>query len=953
MRLKLFDYNKWVKTLKEVSNPKYIENNKFTRNGLFSQQIFGPIKSYHCVCNKLTFRGKRSTMKKCPNCGVEITSSNIRRERYARINLPFKILNPLFYFIICENKYTIRNIIDSILQYKEIYYIENNEIKTVNSEEEKEGKTFLVGIDGILEIVKILYGDKTDPVSKFINENFDQIAIEDIVVIPPAFRPCTKTGGVDSNFIADEINKHYTSLLMSCNSFKKLLIENSPIDDYFIFNFKSIQNKAIELYQFILDKLSKKRGLIRSNILGKRVDFSGRAIITPDPELNLDECGIPYWMILEILKPQLSSYLVDSKIKKRYNSATDLIDLCINNESLKLFKVVKEFCKDKVCILNRQPTLHRLSILGFKVIPHEGKTIKIHPLVCSAYNADFDGDAMALYFPVTEKSEEDVKNKISIWNNLLSPTDGNIVAVPNQDIVLGIYALTKESKTDNMVIYKGKEITEGRKKFNDCLPIDYPLVNRVIGKNELYVILNRIALIYKNEPKKVINTLDAIKKLGFQHSTKLGFTLNILNMYSDKLEEYSKELTGEIKKDLVLMKAEKVIKELKSLPFSIFVDSGARGSWDQVKQLVYCRGYVADSNNQIRKNIIRTNLISGLTPDDFFNSSYGARKGLLDTAMSTGSSGYITRQLIYSTNFIEIVDEPYIEKELLKFEKSNKDPELNLSEEKVKIAQKLNDCGSTEYLEFTISTKPSEARKQIKSIVGRYYLNNEGNLSKIPEWLSIKDEKVYEELYGKTLKLRTPIYCNNKKICHVCYGDNYKTLHSSQIGIIATQAIGERLTQLVLRTFHTSGVVGDIDEKKNKNNVKEKESNKDIISGMSYVNGLLHRPTTMFEEKTKKEITEKDVVLRLYELFSTYGDIYLVHFETIVSAMLWTDGGNYWRTTPNRETITKNIESILKVPSLSSWLIGLAFSNVKSKLIEGIIHNRQDVETSISSLFRF
>ena len=958
MKLHLINYNQYVKTLKEVENPKYIENNKFTRDGIFSQQIFGPIKSYYCACNKSTYRGKKCKFSKCPDCGVDVTTVNARKERFARINLPFKVINPLFYFIICDNKHSIKNIIDTILDYKEKYYVENNEIKAIedkDDKDDKEGKNFLLGTDGVLEFIKIIYQNKTDETSNFINNNFDQIAIEDIIVIPPAFRPCTKISGVETNFILDEINRYYTNILTRSNLVKKLIINNKVTTEYFIFNFKSIQNHVIELYRYIIDKLGKKKGLIRANILGKRVDFSGRAVITPDPELNLDECGIPYWMILEILKPQLSSYIVDSKIKKRYNSATELIDYCINNESLLLFETVKSFCKNKVCILNRQPTLHRLSILGFKVVPHKGKTIKIHPLVCSAYNADFDGDQMALYFPVTKESESDVRNKIGIWRNLLSPTDGDIVAIPNQDIILGIYSLTKESDDDKMVEYKGKLISEGRKLFNECLPKDYPVINRTISKKELYVILNRIALVYKDYPEIIIQTLDKIKKLGFEYSTKIGFTLNVIDMYSKELEEQVNELTGNIKKDLILMKREKISNLLRSLPFAIFIDSGARGSWDQAKQLVFCRGYVADSYNQIRKDLIKTNLINGLTPDDFFNSSYGARKGLLDTATSTGSSGYITRQLIYSTNFIEIADNEYIENELMKLEKKYEgNKEINIQEEKNKLKEKLEDCGCTEYFEFSIDKDPNKARKQIKSIVGRHYLNDDGTLKKIPEWLSLEDEKFYTTLFGKTLKLRSPLYCTNKKICKVCYGDNYKILHSSQIGIVATQAIGERLTQLVLRTFHTSGVVGDIEVKKTKKGASEEErQNKDIISGMTYINRLLHKPSVMFEDK--QNIDERDIVLKLYELFSTYGEIQLVHFEIIVSSMLWTKGGNYWRTLPLdiRKVTEKNIESVLKIPSLSSWLIGLAFSNVKTKLIDGIIHKREDVETAISSLFRF
>jgi DNA-directed RNA polymerase subunit beta' len=335
-------------------------------------------------------------------------------------------------------------ILNHLLAYTEEYYINEEDllVKVVDKSILPEDVVKFSGVMGAKSLIKKIIDENPEkPESTFLNNNMDSILIENVVVVPPDFRPCgtTETG----TKVIDDVNKFYIRLVTQSNHLKNSLLSIEKCDDIYKDNFKYIQFLVISLYDYILEKMSKKTGLIRSNILGKRVDFSGRAVISPNPDLNLDECNIPYMMLLELLKPQLSSYLIKRRVCKRYNQAVKIIEDCIKEESDELYELAKEFCKGKVCVLNRQPTLHRMGILGFKMGIHLGKTIQIHPLVCPPLNADFDGDAVAVYVPVTEESKQDIIDKIGVWNNLISPTDCTLLTSPNQDIILGIHSLTK------------------------------------------------------------------------------------------------------------------------------------------------------------------------------------------------------------------------------------------------------------------------------------------------------------------------------------------------------------------------------------------------------------------------------------------------------------------------------------------------------------------------------
>lgn len=454
MRLATFNIDEFCKDLPEVTFSKILEKRRFSKDGLFSQQIFGPIKSYTCACNKLAYKGKNYEHDKCPVCGVPITSSESRKKTYAKIVLPFPVLNPLFYYILCGKGSTVKKVLDNLLNYKEEYWFnESGDLEKFDVDEARDLTVeYFKGLDGAKKYIEIFLTKHIDSAEKkdkepkkeyvYLMNNMDKITIKNIVVMPPEFRPCGKLKSGD--YVSDDVNKLFQEILKVCNGIKNIQYTLTPDQVVYQVNFSYLQKMIINLYDYILNRMSKKTGLIRANILGKRVDFSGRAVITPDATLKLNECRLPYWMVLEMMKPQLITHFINRRICKRSNRAITLIDECIQNKDTKYFDIVREFCKGKVCVLNRQPTLHRLSVLAFYIDIHLGNTIQIHPLVCAPYNADFDGDAMACYVGITNDSIEDIKNHVGIWNNLISPTDMSSVAKPNQDVILGVYAATRE-----------------------------------------------------------------------------------------------------------------------------------------------------------------------------------------------------------------------------------------------------------------------------------------------------------------------------------------------------------------------------------------------------------------------------------------------------------------------------------------------------------------------------
>ena len=880
---KVLDYNKFCENLEEVSSLKTFGKKKFHPEGLFSEQIFGPIRNYTCQCG--IYHGISKNGQTCKECGVDIVNSDERRKRFAKIVIPIKVVNPLFYDLLCEiGGKDIKDALDDLMkQDKSVLYMTDKEyVVTTVPESIPKGSQTWERSEAIRVLIEHVANERISNGEiewKIVRDNIDSLLIDKIIVLPPDLRPTSKASG-ENRQLMDKINRYYIQLLTKKDIMKDTIIDIMRDKTLYYTYFKQIQREVDELYKRILEKIAKKEGLIRGNILGKRIDFSGRAVISPDPTLNLDECKLPYLMVLEIYKLPIAKRLIQIGRFKLLNKAIDFVETCIERKSTVLYRICESITEGEVCILNRQPSLHRLGMLGFKIKMTLKEVIKIHPLVCSPFNADFDGDQMAVYIPITKEAKQEILDKMLVTKNLSSPANESLTTIPSQDIILGIYYLTnKEYWPDDLVTYKNKKLTKGQLEFNKCLPDNYPVIDFKIDKKKLIVILTDIKDRYPENITKQV--LDNIKTVGFKYATLFGCTLSL----KDCIMKNAKEITdpifegGNIRKQLVELADSKVIDEVKKqFHYSYMIESGARGSWDQVKQLILTRGFISNFEGEILPEPIKNSLMSGLNQKEFFYSTYGSRKGLLDVALNTGASGYLSRKLIFTC------------------------ANLQLDED-------LVDCGTEDFLEVDVETM-----RKAKMLINRFYKDGDK--------LSIITKDNYKDLYQKKIKIRSPILCKSPKICKTCYGDLYKKINSRFIGIIAAQTLGERGTQLVLRTFHTSGSAVIKGQNKNSSDMKQR----DIIGDLASVSQILHK----FHGKTYESLVD--------ELFEVYNkDIHHVHFECVVAQLMWKNFKK-WRLLPNRDKVEPVFFSIQSVPNHESWILAMAFSNPKRSILQGILH---------------
>ncbi len=881
---KLLDFQNFCENLQEITTTKIMNKKKFHPEGLFSEQIFGPMKNYTCQCG--TYYGISKSGNNCEICKVDIVNSNERRKRFAKIILPIPVINPIFYdLLIVLGGSNLKGALTELMKNdKSILYLDEDEhVITTNSELIPKNKETWEGLNAIQKIIKDLANNLSEEIAdwKLIKNNLDKLIINQIIVLPPDLRPAAK-GIKKNNQIVDKINRFYMQILTKKESMKNTIIDIRTNKKLYYIYFKQLQKDVNELYHHILEKMSKKEGLIRGNILGKRIDFSGRAVITPEPTLKIDECILPYKMVLEIFKLQISKKLIEIGKFKLLNKAISFIDECIENSSPVLFDLCKLIIKDEVCILNRQPSLHRIGMLGFKIKISLDSVIKIHPMICAPLNADFDGDCIAVYVPISEEAKQEIKDKIFITKNLSSPANGSLSTIPTQDIILGIYALTTNNLPDykNIIKYKNENISKGEVEFNKCLPEDYPVVFGKVDKKRLLEILNDIKNLYPIE--EITKTLDKIKRIGFKFATLFGTTMVLNECVINESNKICNEIysSDNIIEQLNKFSNNDITEFLKkNFKYAYMLESGARGSWEQIKQMILTRGFISNFDGEILETPIKHSLIEGLDEKEFFNSTYGCRKGLLDVALNTGVSGYLSRKLIFTCANLQL---------------GNSD-----------------DCGTTDCLEVFINTK-----RKAKMLIGRFYIKN--NIL-----IQIKKEDV-KNLLGQTIQLRSPILCKNKNICHKCYGNTYEELHSKYIGIIAAQTLGERGTQLILRTFHFSGSAIINNEKGKNTDMKQK----DIVADLSTISKLLHK----FKGKTYKEITSE-----LFDVYSHNQDIYHIHFECIVAQLMWYKHKK-WRLYENRNELVPEYFSIQSTPSQESWILGLSFSNPKRHILKGLLN---------------
>ncbi len=674
-------------------------------------------------------------------------------------------------------------------------------------------------------------------------------------VIPPDLRPMVQLDG--GRFAASDLNDLYRRVINRNNRLKRLLSIGAP--EVICRNEKRMLQEAVDTLlnnsarqgrtvfnsgdkrklRSLSDMLKGKQGRFRQNLLGKRVDYSGRSVIIIGPNLKLNQCGMPKIMALELFKP----FIIGRLIRDGYAHNIKNAEKLIQTNKREVWDILEEITKDHYVLLNRAPTLHRLGIQAFKPVLREGKAIQVHPLVCAAFNADFDGDQMAIHVPLSKKAQEEAKELMCSAKNLLKPSAGEPIVTPTQDMVLGCYYLTKLTKGEKgegmafsgiqeaIIAYQTGhvhlqaqikckheegtiETTVGRLIFNSFLPKGLPYLNENIGKKQLSELVTDCFELLGNE--KTVILVDNLKDIGFKFATKSGLSFSQEDMVVPKekekiiedASEIVKQINNQYWKGLITederynhtikiwskTKSEITVSMIKGIEEnnSIFymIDSGARGNWGQITQLCGLKGLVANPAGKTIELPIKSNLKEGFTILEYFIATHGGRKGKSDTALKTAEAGYLTRRLVDSNQDVIIREE---------------------------------DCKSTHV--HTITHEESEiiGEKFEIRIYGRTLaeplvhpktgeiIAKKGAIIEKDTVKKILSEKITE------VKVRSVMTCQTEGgICIKCYGKDLGTNKEVEIGtavgIIAAQSIGEPGTQLTMRTFHMGGVAegGDI-----------------------------------------------------------------------------------------------------------------------------------------------
>jgi len=677
------------------------------------------------------------------------------------------------------------------------------------------------------------------------------MVITQLPIIPPDLRPMVQLDG--GRFAASDLNDLYRRVINRNNRLKRLMAIGAP--EVICRNEKRMLQEAVDVLfnnqprggksafmagdkrklRSLSDMLKGKQGRFRQNLLGKRVDYSGRSVIVVGPELKLHQCGLPKEMALKLFKPFVIGKLIRNEHAHNVKGAERLIEA----GKKEVWDILEEETKNRKVLLNRAPTLHRLGIQAFQPVLIEGKAIQIHPLVCAAFNADFDGDQMAVHLPLSESAQEESGRLMLSSVNLLKPSAGEPIITPSQDMVLGIYFLTKSIKGKNgegmifgnineavnayrmgyvdlHAFIKARvdgqiiETTVGRLIFNSFLPKVLGYVNYPIGKNELHRFLTEC--LEKVGPEVTAKLADEFKRIGFKFATKSGLSISVADMISpaDRAEKVAKAdekvkkinnlywkgwITEEeryshairtwssLKNDIT----NRMIEEFEKHPENhiyYMIDSGARGNWGQITQLCGMKGLVANPSGKTIELPIKSNLKEGFSILEYFIATHGGRKGKSDTALKTAEAGYLTRRLVDAVQDVVI---------------------------------KEADCGSKH--QHIITRKESDliGERFEKRVYGRTLVEPVVH-PKTGEIIAETDQEIdntvvrkLEDFKINEVKVRGIMTCKTENgICQKCYGRDLGTNHTvdlgTAVGIIAAQSIGEPGTQLTMRTFHMGGV---------------------------------------------------------------------------------------------------------------------------------------------------
>ncbi len=680
------------------------------------------------------------------------------------------------------------------------------------------------------------------------------MVLDCVPVIPPDLRPMVQLDG--GRFATSDLNDLYRRVINRNNRLKRLADLGAP--EIIVNNEKRMLQEAVDALfdngrrgrpvtgpgnralKSLSDMLKGKQGRFRQNLLGKRVDYSGRSVIVVGPQLKLHQCGLPKQMALELFKPFVMKRLVDLNHAQNIKSAKRMVE----RARPVVWDVLEEVIAEHPVLLNRAPTLHRLGIQAFEPQLVEGKAIQIHPLVCTAFNADFDGDQMAVHLPLSAEAQAEARILMLSSNNILSPASGRPITSPTQDMVLGLYfltslrenqkgegrafgsiaeglmafdqgSLTMQAKIKIRVTKNGetsiKETTLGRAIFNEILPANTDFVDLDVTKKELGKLVNDLA---EKQPKVIVaQTLDALKALGFYWATRAGVTISIEDVVTparkpeilegyevkaDKVQsQYEKGLITDDERRQELIEiwtqaTQEVAREMednfpKTNPVWMMVYSGARGNMMQIRQIAGMRGLVANPKGEIIPRPIKSNFREGLSVLEYFISTHGARKGLADTALRTADSGYLTRRLCDVAQDV-----------IIREEDCGTDRGLTLKIAAVNNGELVRD----EHVETSLF-----GRNLAEDVVV-------DNKVVLPAGTDLGDRNIDLLVASgvSDVKVRSVLTCDSKVgQCAMCYGRSMaagKTVDVGEaVGIIAAQSIGEPGTQLTMRTFHTGGAM--------------------------------------------------------------------------------------------------------------------------------------------------
>ena len=904
----------------EVLKPETVNYRTYKpeKDGLFCEKIFGPTKDYECYCGK--YKGIRYRGIVCDRCNVEVTEKKVRRERMGHIALTVPVAHIWYFKSAPNKISAILGLpakkLESVIYYEKYVVVRpgNSGVAKMELLSEDEyldvlsripGNEYLsdsdpdkfiakMGAEGIYELLSEIDVEelgkelrqrlsvetsqqrkaellKRLQIVKWFQESNGKnrpewMVMKVIPVIPPDLRPLVPLDG--GRFATSDINDLYRRVIIRNNRLKKLIEIKAPevilrnekrmlqeaVDSLFDNSkkssaVKSEQNRALKS---LSDSLKGKQGRFRQNLLGKRVYYSARSVIVVGPELNMQECGLPKYMAAELYKPFIIRKLIERGIVKTVKSAKKIVD----RKDPVIWDILENVMKGHPVLLNRAPTLHRLGIQAFQPRMIEGKAIQLHPLACTAFNADFDGDQMAVHLPLGNAAVMEAQLLMLGSQNILNPANGAPITVPSQDMVLGLYYITKvrpnalgegmcfygpedviiayDAKKidmhalikvrlpkDKMDLSKGYELVEttaGRIIVNQYVPEEVPYVNVLLGKKPLRTIITEV--IKHTGVTRTAKFLDDIKNLGYYQAFRAGISFNLGDViipaekktlvedaykkieeikgnfamgFITNQERYNKvvDLWSAVDNNLTSIVGKQISSDQQGFnPVYMMLDSGARGSTQQIKQLCGMRGLMAKpqkagaSGADIIENPIISNLKEGMTVLEYFIGTHGARKGLADTALKTADAGYLTRRLVDVSHDVIITEE---------------------------------DCGTLRGLVATaIKDKDTVVESLGERILGRTSVHDIFNpltgdlIIRAGEEIREAEAELIDSLPIESVEIRSVLTCESSKgVCAKCYGRNLATSRMVEkgevVGVIAAQSIGEPGTQLTLRTFHVGG----------------------------------------------------------------------------------------------------------------------------------------------------